>query len=61
MAKRIQRHSFAVLTYLLHGTTNAGVRAVKATIEWLKKTAHGFRNVEQFKIARYFHYRGLDL
>lgn len=61
VAKRIQRHRVTGLTYLLHGITNAGVRAVKTTIEWLKKTAQGFRNVEQFKIARYFQFRGLDL
>ncbi|MDF0667727.1 MAG: hypothetical protein P0119_16880 [Nitrospira sp.] len=60
MAKRNRRHCLTVLTYLLHDTTNAGVRAVKTTIEWLKKNG-GFRNVEQFKIARCFHYRGLDL
>jgi hypothetical protein len=26
--------------------TNAGVEAVNATIQWVKKTARGFRNVE---------------
>lgn len=28
---------------------------------WVKKTARGFRNVEHFKTAIYFHCGGLDL
>lgn len=29
-------------------------------IQWVKKTARGFRNVEHFKTAIYFHCGGLD-
>ncbi len=61
VAKRIRRHLPNVLTYLQHGITNAGLEAVNATIQWVKKTARGFRNVEHFKIAIYFHCGGLDL
>jgi transposase len=61
VAKRIQRHLPNVLTYLSHRITNAGLEAVNATIQWVKKTARGFRNPEHFKTAIYFHCGGLDL
>ncbi|GIW55731.1 MAG: ISL3 family transposase [Nitrospiraceae bacterium] len=61
VAKLIRRHLPNVLTYLQHGITNAGLEAVNAVIQWVKKTARGFRNVEHFKTAIYFHCGGLDL
>jgi len=61
VAKLIRRHLPNVLTYLRHGLTNAGLEAVNATIQWIKKTARGFQNVEHFKTAIYFHCGGLDL
>ena len=61
VATLIRRHFPNVLTYLRHGITNAGLEAVNATIQWVKKTARGFRNVEHFKTAIYFHCGGLDL
>lgn len=61
VAKMIQRHLPNILTYLQHGITNAGLEAVNATIQWVKKTARGFRNVDHFKTAIYFHCGGLDL
>ena len=61
VAKMIQRHLPNVLTYLTHGITNAGLEAINATIQWVKKTARGFRNVDNFKTAIYFHCGGLDL
>jgi transposase len=61
VAKLIQRHLPNVLTSLRHRLTNAGLEAINATIQWVKKTARGFRNVEHFKTAIYFHCGGLDL
>ncbi len=61
VAKLIQRHLPNVLTYLRHRLTNASLEAVNATIQWVKKTARGFRNVDHFKTAIYFHCGGLDL
>lgn len=61
VAKLIQRHLPNLLTYLHHRITNAGLEAVNAVIQWVKKTARGFRNPEHFKIAIYFHCGGLDL
>src|SRR5262249_10357383 len=50
VAKLIQRHLPNLLTYLQHGLTNAGLEAINAVIQWVKKTARGFRNPEHFKI-----------
>jgi transposase len=61
VAKLIRRHLPNVLTYLQHGITNAGLEAVNATIQWVKNTARGFRNVEPFKTAISFPCGGLDL
>jgi transposase len=61
VAKMIQRHLPNLLTYLKHRLTNAGLEAVNGVIQWVKKTARGFRNRENFKIAIYFHCGGLDL
>jgi len=61
VAKLIQRHLPNLLTYLQHGLTNAGLEAIDAVIQWVKKTARGFGNPEHFKIAIYFHCGGVDL
>lgn len=57
----IRRHLQNVLTYLHHRVTNAGLEAMNATIQRVKKTARGFRNAENFKKAIYFRCGGLDL
>jgi transposase len=61
VAKLLHRHLPNLLTYLRHRITNAGLEAVNAIIQWVKKTARGFRNSEHFKTAIYFHCGGLDL
>jgi len=61
VAKLIKRHLPNLLTYLRHRLTNAGLEGVNAVIQWVKKTARGFRNAEHFKTAIYFHCGGLDL
>jgi len=61
VAKRLKRHLPNVLTYVKHGITHAGLEAVNSTIQGVKKMARGFRNVENFKTAIYFHCGGLNL
>ncbi len=61
VAKLIQRHLPNLLTYLRHRLTNAALEGVNAVIQWVKKTARGFRNAEHFKTAINFHCGGLDL
>jgi transposase len=61
VAKLIHRHFPNLLTYLRHRITNAGLEGINAIIQWVKKTARGFRNAAHFKTAIYFHCGGLDL
>jgi len=44
----------SIITYLRHRVTNA-------KIQWVKYTARGFRNRQNFAHAIYFHCGGLDL
>ena len=49
------------LTYLRHRITNAASESINAKIQWVKYTARGFRNKQNFIHAIYFHCGGLDL
>lgn len=50
-----------ILTYLKHRITNAASESLNARIQWVKYTGRGFRNMDNFKTAIYFHCGGLDL
>src|ERR1035441_9616323 len=49
------------ITYLKHRITNATSESINAKIQWVKYTARGFRNKQNFINAIYFHCGGLDL
>jgi hypothetical protein len=48
-------------TYYTHRITNAVSEGLNSAIQTIKKRAGGYRNVENFKTAIYFHCGGLDL
>lgn len=50
-----------ILTYLKHRITNATSESLNAKIQWVKYTARGFRNKQNFKTAIYFHCGGLNM
>jgi transposase len=50
-----------VITYLRHRITNAGSESLNAKIQWVKHTARGFRNRQNFINAIYFDCGGLDM
>lgn len=50
-----------IITYLRHRITNASSESINAKIQWVKYTARGFRNKQNFVHAIYFHCGGLDL
>lgn len=50
-----------ILTYLKHGITNATSESLNSKIQWVKYTARGFRNFQNFVTAIYFHCGGLNL
>jgi transposase len=60
-ARMLKRRLPNVLTYLKYGITNAVSESLNSKIQWVKYTARGFRNFENFRTAIYFHCGGLDL
>ncbi|MBI1726136.1 MAG: transposase [Candidatus Rokubacteria bacterium] len=54
----MQRHLPNLLSYLRHHLTNAGLEGINAVVQWVKKTARGFRNAEHFETAVYFFHCG---
>ena len=61
VARTLQRRFENIITYLRHRVTNAASESINAKIRWVKYTARGFRNKENFKAAILFHCSGLDL
>lgn len=60
-ARMLKSHLPNILTYLKHGITNATSESLNSKIQWIKYTARGFRNFDNFTTAIYFHCGGLDL
>lgn len=61
VARMLKRRFENVITYLKHRITNASSESINAKIQWVKYTARGFRNKQNFINAIYFHCGGLDL
>lgn len=61
VARMLKRRFENIITYLRHQVTNAASESINAKIQWIKYTARGFRNKENFKAAILFHCGGLDL
>jgi len=60
-AGTVRRHIDNILTYYQHPVTNAMSEGLNSKIQKIKSMACGFRNLEHFKTAIYFHCGGLDL
>jgi transposase len=61
VAGMLKRRFENIVTYLRHRITNAGSESINAKIQWVKYTARGYRNKQNFMNAIYFHCGGLDL
>jgi transposase len=61
VAAMLKRRFENIITYLRHRITNAASESLNAKIQWVKYTARGFRNKQNFIHAIYFHCGGLDL
>jgi len=57
----MKRHIDHVLNFFQYGVTNAVSEGINSKIQTIKKMAYGFRNLENFKAAIYFHCGGLQL
>ena len=54
----LKRRFENIITYLRHQITNAASESLNAKIQWVKYTARGFRNKQNFINAIYFHCGG---
>ncbi len=61
VAAMLKRRFENIITYLRHQITNAASESINATIQWVKYTARGFRNKQNFINPIYFHCGGLEL
>ena len=61
VAKMIMAHKDNLITYCKHRLTNAVAEGLNSRIMAIKRMACGFRNIDHFKTAIYFHCGGLDL
>ena len=61
VAAMAKRHLAGILAYYRHRITNALAEATNSKIEWIKNTAHGYRNWDNLKAAILFHCGGLKL
>lgn len=61
VAKTLAARLPNILTYLKHHITNAASESINSKIQWVKYTARGFRNFDNFVTAIYFHCGGLEL
>ena len=61
VAGMLKRRFENIITYLKHRITNAASESINSKIQWVKYTARGFRNKQNFINAIYFHCGGLAL
>jgi len=61
VAGMLRRRFENIITYIRHRITNAASESINAKIQWVKYTARGCRNKQNFINAIYFHCGGLDL
>jgi transposase len=61
VAGTLRRYWMYIRAWYKHRITNAGSEGLNSLIQRVKVMSRGFRNVERFKNAIYFHLGGLDL
>ena len=61
VAKMLKRRLELILNYCRHRITNTRGEALNTKIQWVKATARGYRNQQNFINAIYFHCGALDL
>lgn len=60
-AGMVRRHLQGIVTAVCTGVTNARAEGINAKIQWIKRMAHGYRNMQRFMKAILFHLGQLDL
>lgn len=59
--RTIRTHLQGIVNAIAHQATNARAEGINSRIQRVKSMARGFRNVERFRNAIFFHLGGLDL
>lgn len=60
-AATLKAHLFGVHNAIRGRITNAISESMNSKIQWIKRKACGFRNLDRFRDAIYFHLGGLDM
>jgi len=61
VGRMVKKHLWGIINAIVLKVTNARLESINARIQRVKKMACGFRNMDRFKTAIYFHLGGLDL
>ena len=61
VGRMVKKHLWGIINAIVLDVTNAKLESINARIQRVKKMACGFRNMDRFKTAIYFHLGGLDL
>lgn len=61
VARMIKERLANVVSYCTHGITNAVAEGINSKIMAIKRRVGGFRNIENYQTAIFFHCGGLDL
>ena len=61
VAQMVLKHLDGIAVAASTGVTNAHAESLNAKIQKVKRMAHGYRNMESFKNAIYFHCGGLSM
>ena len=61
VAQTVRNHLQGIVTAVCTGVTNARAESVNAKIQWIKRMAHGYRNIQRFMRAILFHLGQLDM
>ncbi len=61
LTRMVEAHLEGIINAVVLKATNALAESINGRIQNVKRMAHGFRNIERFQRAIYFHLGGLDL
>jgi len=61
VARMVRGHLVGIINAIVKKVSNASAEAINGRIQWIKKSACGFRNRARFRISILFHLGGLDL
>lgn len=61
VARRVKKHFERIITYFKTRASNSVAEGINNKIETIKRKAYGFRNIDRYIDAIYFHCGGLEL